>query len=100
MDLRQGSAALPRPPGRVPQPPAYDGGSGARPPLDLLLENQNHIMGNLVFLLLAVAIIALGVVVLRMRQRGPSSVSSGVDSFAKGMEAIRPIDDRDRRGRR
>lgn len=57
-------------------------------------------MGNLAFLLFAVAVIALGVLVLRLRQRGPSSVSSGVDSFAKGMEAIRPLDERDRRGRR
>jgi len=57
-------------------------------------------MGNLVFLLFAAAVIVVGVLVLRMRQRGPSSVSSGVNDFAKGMEAIRPLDERDRRGRR
>jgi hypothetical protein len=64
------------------------------------LEIQNHIMGNLVFLLFAAAVIVVGVLVLRMRQRGPSSTSSGVNDFAKGMEAIRPLDERDRRGRR
>jgi hypothetical protein len=57
-------------------------------------------MGNLVYLLLLVGLVVLGVVVLRMRQRGPSSVSSGVDRFDKGMQAIRPLDQQDRRGRR
>lgn len=57
-------------------------------------------MGNLVFLLFAVAVIVIGVLVLRMRQRGPRSVSSGVDRFDRGMQAIRPIDQRDRQERR
>jgi hypothetical protein len=63
-------------------------------------ESQNLIMGNLVYLLLAVGLVVLGVLVLRMRQRGPSSVSSGVDAFDRGMQAIRPLDEQGRKRRR
>jgi hypothetical protein len=69
---------------------------GVRAPSDPLLET-NH-MGSLVFLFFAVAVSVLGVFVLRLRQRGPKSVSSGVDRFSKGMQAIAPLDS-DRRGR-
>lgn len=57
-------------------------------------------MSNLVYLLLAVGLVVLGVLVMRLRQRGPSSVSSGVERFDRGMQAIRPLDEQGRRGRR
>jgi hypothetical protein len=57
-------------------------------------------MGNLVYLLLAVGLVVLGWAALRMRQRGPSSMSSGVERFDRGMQAIRPVDQQDRRNRR
>ncbi|OWY58970.1 hypothetical protein B7486_77095 [cyanobacterium TDX16] len=73
---------------------------GGRPTGTTSLESQNLIMGNLVYLLLAVGLVVLGWVALRMRQRGPSSVSSGVERFESGMQAIRPMDQQDRRNRR
>jgi len=57
-------------------------------------------MGNLAFLLFAVAISVIGVLVLRLRQRGPTSVSSGVDRFSRGMDAIAPLDSDRRQQRR
>jgi len=53
-------------------------------------------MTNLLFLLLAVAIAAVGILVLWMRTRGPRSVGSGVDSFARQMRAIAPDNPDDR----
>ena len=47
-------------------------------------------MGNLLFLLIAVALSAIGILVVWMRHRGPSGVNHGVDSFAEQMRAIAP----------
>lgn len=56
-------------------------------------------MGNLVFLLFALAVSVIGILLLRLRHRGSTKVSSGVDEFSRGMQAIAPIDDRARRSR-
>jgi len=40
------------------------------------------------FLLLAAAISVVGCLVVYARQRTPSSVESGVDSFRRGMDAL------------
>lgn len=55
-------------------------------------------MGNLLFLLLAVVVAALGILVLWLRGRSPRSVHSGVDDFAARMDALAP--DRERPGER
>jgi hypothetical protein len=45
-------------------------------------------MSAIVFLLLAVAIIVVGSIVVYLRQRTPSSLDSGIDSFKREMEAL------------
>jgi hypothetical protein len=45
-------------------------------------------MNAVVFLLLAVVIVAVGSLVLYLRQRSPSSVESGIDDFKREMEAL------------
>lgn len=47
-------------------------------------------MGNLLFLLLAVAVAALGIAALWLRGRAPRSVHSGVDDFSARMNALAP----------
>ena len=57
-------------------------------------------MTNLLFLVLAFALAAVGIFVLWVRTRRPRSVGSGVDSFARQMKAIAPdreTDDRQQR---
>ena len=51
-------------------------------------------MSNLVFLLAAVAVAALGILVLWARSRPPKSVDSGVDGFTRQMDALSPRDRR------
>jgi hypothetical protein len=45
-------------------------------------------MSAVVFLLLAVAIIVVGSIVVYVRQRTPSSLESGIDSFKREMQAL------------
>jgi hypothetical protein len=45
-------------------------------------------MSAVVFLLLAVAIIVIGSIVVYLRQRTPSSLESGIDSFKREMQAL------------
>ena len=47
-------------------------------------------MGNLLFLLLAVIVAALGITALWLRGRSPRSVHSGVDDFSARMDALAP----------
>jgi hypothetical protein len=47
-------------------------------------------MGNLLFLLLAVGVAALGILALWARGRSPRSVHSGVDDFNARMDALAP----------
>ena len=47
-------------------------------------------MGNLLFLLIAIVLSAIGILVVLARHRGPSGVSHGVDSFSEQMRAIAP----------
>jgi hypothetical protein len=49
-------------------------------------------MGNLLFLLLAVGVAALGITALWARGRSPRSVNSGVDDFNARMDALAPDD--------
>ncbi|HEV7762673.1 MAG TPA: hypothetical protein VGO78_26875 [Acidimicrobiales bacterium] len=58
-------------------------------------------MSAIVFLLLAVAIIVVGSIVVYLRQRTPSSLDSGIDSFKREMEAlaVRDGDDPSHEGR-
>jgi hypothetical protein len=51
-------------------------------------------VSNLVFLLGAIAIAALGIAVLWARSRSPRSVDSGVEGFNRQMEALSPRDKR------
>ncbi len=51
-------------------------------------------MSNLLFLVAAVAVAALGIAVLWARSRSPRSVDSGVEGFARQMEALSPRDRR------
>lgn len=51
-------------------------------------------MSNLLFLIVAVLVAALGIAVLWMRSKGPRSVDSGVDGFHRQMKALSPRDDR------
>jgi hypothetical protein len=53
---------------------------------------------NLLFLVAAVVVAAIGIAVLWVRSRAPRSVDSGVDGFARQMEALSP--NRDRKPRR
>ena len=55
-------------------------------------------MSAVVFLLLALAIIVVGSVVVYLRQRTPSSLESGIDSFRREMQALAVRDDPDRSG--
>lgn len=50
-------------------------------------------MSAVVFLLLVVAIVAVGSVVLYLRQRPSSSMESGIDNFKREMEALAVHDD-------
>lgn len=47
-------------------------------------------MGNLLFLLIAIVLSAVGILVVWARHRGPSGVYHGVDSFSEQMRAIAP----------
>ncbi len=49
-------------------------------------------MSNLLFLVAAVVVAALGILVLWARSRAPRSVDSGVDGFARQMDALSPRD--------
>ena len=51
-------------------------------------------MSNLLFLVAAVVVAALGIAVLWARSRAPRSVDSGVDSFSKQMDALSPKGER------
>lgn len=51
-------------------------------------------MSNLIFLVAAVAVAALGIAVLWARSRAPRSVDSGVEGFSKQMDALSPRDRR------
>jgi hypothetical protein len=51
-------------------------------------------VSNLVFLLGAILIAALGIAVLWARSRSPRSVDSGVEGFNRQMEALSPRDKR------
>ncbi len=51
-------------------------------------------MSNLLFLLAAVVVAALGIAVLWGRSRAPRSVDSGVEGFNRQMEALSPRDRR------
>jgi hypothetical protein len=56
---------------------------------------------NLLFLLAAIVVAAIGIGVLWMRSRSPRSVDSGVDGFARQMDALSPNrTTRDKRPRR
>ena len=57
--------------------------------------------GGLAFLLIAVAVSAIGTIVIYMRNRGSTSVDHGVEEFQREMRALSPDkrdDDRRRRG--
>ena len=54
-------------------------------------------MTNLLFLLAAVVVAAIGIAVLWARSRGPRTVDSGVDGFNRQMQALSPRDERRRR---
>jgi hypothetical protein len=54
-------------------------------------------MSAVVFLLLAAVIIVVGSLVVYLRQRTPSSLESGIDSFKREMEALASRDDDQRR---
>lgn len=47
-------------------------------------------MGNLLFLLIAITLSAIGIFIVWVRHRGPSGVTHGVDSFNEQMRAIAP----------
>jgi hypothetical protein len=47
-------------------------------------------MGSLLFLLLAVAVAAVGILVLWARGRSPRSVHSGIDDHSARMDALAP----------
>lgn len=47
-------------------------------------------MGNLLFLLLAIGVAAVGIAALYLRSRSPRSVHSGVDDFEARMNALAP----------
>ena len=50
-------------------------------------------MGNLLFLLIAIALSAIGILVVWLRHRGPTGragVYQGVDTFSRQMQAIAP----------
>jgi hypothetical protein len=51
-------------------------------------------VSNLLFLLAAVVVAALGIAVLWARSRAPRSVDSGVDGFNRQMDALSPRDRR------
>jgi hypothetical protein len=51
-------------------------------------------VSNLLFLVAAVAVATIGIAVLWARSRSPRSVDSGVEGFARQMEALSPRDRR------
>ena len=50
-------------------------------------------MGALAFLMIALVISVVGSTVLYLRNRGPSSLESGIDTFRREMQALAPRDD-------
>lgn len=50
-------------------------------------------MNAVAFLLLAVVISAAGSTVLYLRNRAPSSLESGIDTFRREMQALAPRDE-------
>lgn len=50
-------------------------------------------MSAVVFLLIAVVISLIGTIVLYVRNRPPSSLEAGIDSFRREMRALAPRDD-------
>jgi hypothetical protein len=55
------------------------------------------VVGNLLYVLGAVAGIVIGAVVVSLRHRRPSSVEASVDSFRRGLQALAPADPPPRR---
>jgi hypothetical protein len=51
-------------------------------------------VSNLLFLVAAVVVAALGIAVLWARSRAPRSVDSGVEGFSRQMDALSPRDRR------
>ncbi len=51
-------------------------------------------MSNLLFLVAAVVVAAIGIAVMWARSRSPRSVDSGVEGFNRQMEALSPRDRR------
>ena len=51
-------------------------------------------MSNLLFLVAAVVVAALGIAVLWARSRAPRSVDSGVEGFSRQMDALSPRGER------
>ena len=52
-------------------------------------------MSPLVFLAIAVVVSVVGCTILWLRHRPPSSVSSGIESFRREMQALAPPHDSD-----
>ena len=50
-------------------------------------------MAAVAFLLLAVVISAIGLTILYLRNRPPSSFDASIDNFRREMEALAPRDD-------
>lgn len=51
-------------------------------------------MSNLLFLVAAILVASVGIAILWARSRGPRSVDSGVEGFARQMDALSPRDRR------
>ena len=61
-------------------------------------------MSGVVFLLLAVGISAVGILIIWLRTRNPTSWDSGISEFSRNMDALKQTNDgeptRDRRRRK
>ena len=54
-------------------------------------------MTALLFLLIAVVLSLLGTLVLWLHQRRPTSMQAGIEEFSRGMKALEPEDEPQRR---
>ena len=54
-------------------------------------------MSALVFLGVAVAVSLIGIAIMALRARQPTSLESGIDAFKREMQALEPEDERRQR---
>ena len=55
-------------------------------------------MSNLIYLVIAIALILVGSLILYLRHREPKGIEAGMKQFSKGLQALAPEDSTRRTG--